>query len=277
MKSIINHISTHYIRRIRHEIRVYWHGVEPPKVSFLVCGTQKGGTTTLDAYLRQHPEICMAKHKEVHYFDQEEPFLYHYPDYRHYHDFFEPKSEQQIWGETTPIYMYWYSAPRRIWEYNPEMKLIIILRNPIKRAYSQWNMQRERGYEPLPFLDAIAEEENRRRESLPYQNRRFSYLDRGFYTEQIKRLKAYFPASQLLLIKSDNLKNDPLFILDQIAQFLGIPMHEKFSMLDLHSRNYETAMDQNTHDILLNLYQCQIKEIEKLTSWDCSDWLVLES
>jgi len=218
----------------------------------------------------------MAKYKEVHYFDQEKSFLYQYPDYRLYHDFFEPKTAQQIWGETTPIYMYWYSTPRRIWEYNPEMNLIIILRNPIKRAYSQWNMQRERGYEPLSFLDAIAEEENRRRESLPYQNRRFSYLDRGFYTEQIKRLRAYFPAYQLLLIKSDNLKTDPQITLDQIAQFLGIPRYEKFSKLDLHSRNYETPMDQNTHEILLNLYHYQIKEIEKLTSWDCSDWLVLE-
>jgi len=80
-----------------------------------------------------------------------------------------------------------------------------------------------------------------------------------------------------LLIKSDNLKTDPQITLNQIAQFLGIPRNEKFSKLDLHSRNYETPMDQNTHEILLNLYHYQIKEIEKLTSWDCSDWLVLES
>jgi len=277
VKSIIDHISTHYMHRIRHEIRVFRRGVEPAKVNFLVCGTQKGGTTTLDAYLRQHPEICMGKYKEVHYFDSEMPFLYPHPDYRLYHDFFEPKPGQWIWGETTPIYMYWYSAPRRIWEYNPNMKLILILRNPIKRAYSHWNMQRERGNEPLSFIDAIAEEEKRRRLSLPYQNRRFSYLDRGYYTEQIKRLRAYFPADQFLLLKSDELKKDPKTILDQIANFLGIPINQNYSKLDLHSRNYESPLDQKTYNILLDLYQYQIKEIEKLTSWDCSDWLVLES
>jgi len=277
LKSFINHISTQYLRRIRHDYRILTCGIEPAKVKFLVCGTQKGGTTTLDAYLRQHPEICMAKYKEVHYFDHEKFFLYPYPEHRLYHDFFEPKTDHQIWGETTPIYMYWYSSPRRIWEYNPEMKLIIILRNPIKRAYSHWNMQRERGVETLSFLDAIAEEETRRRESLPYQNRRFSYLDRGFYTEQIKRLRAYFPADQFLLLKSDELKNDPKAILDQIANFLGIPINHNFSKLDLHSRNYESPLDQKTYNILLDLYQSQIKEIEKLTSWDCSDWLVLES
>lgn len=277
MKSIINHISTHYIHRIKHEIRIFTHGVEPPKVNFLVCGTQKAGTTTLDAYLRQHPGICMAKYKEVHYFDHDKFFLYQYPDYRLYHDFFEPKTSQQIWGETTPVYMYWYSAPRRIWEYNSEMKLIIILRNPIKRAYSHWNMQRERGYETLSFLDAIAEEETRRRESLPNQNRRFSYLDRGYYTDQIKRLRTYFPANQILLLKSETLKQDPKQILDQISIFLGIPINDNFSKLDLHSRNYESPLDQKTHKILLDLYQYEIKEIEKLTSWDCRDWLVQEA
>jgi hypothetical protein len=173
--------------------------------------------------------------------------------------------------------MYWYSAPRRIWEYNPEMKLIIILRNPIDRAYSHWNMQRERGNETLSFLDAIAQEETRRRESLPYQNRRFSYLDRGFYTEQIKRLRTYFPANQILLLKNETLREDPKHILDQIANFLGIPIFEHFSKLDLHSRKYESLLDQKTFKILLDLYLYQIKEIEKLTSWDCRDWLVQEA
>jgi hypothetical protein len=273
VKSITNHISTYYLRRLKHELRIFRHGVEPPKVSFLVCGTQKAGTTTLDEYLRQHPQICMAKFKEVHYFDRRKYFLYQHPDYRVYHDFFEPETNQQIWGETTPVYMYWYSAPRRIWEYNSEMKLIIILRNPIKRAYSHWNMQRERGVETLSFLEAIAEEERRRRESLPYQNRRFSYLDRGFYTDQIKRVRNYFPANQILLLKSETFKKDPKRILDLITNFLEIAEIDNFIELNLHSQTYSTHLDQKTHKILLDLYQYEIKEVEKLTGWDCSDWL----
>ena len=101
----MNHISTQYIRRIRRDYRILTCGIEPAKVKFLVCGTQKGGTTTLDAYLRQHPEICMAKYKEVHYFDHEKFFLYQYPDYRQYHDFFEPKTDQQIWGDNSYLYV----------------------------------------------------------------------------------------------------------------------------------------------------------------------------
>lgn len=252
-------------------------GNETAKVNFLICGTQKAGTTALDAYLRQHPEICMAKYKEVHYFDSEKYFLYPNPDYRLYHDLFDPKPGQHIWGETTPVYMYWYSAPQRIWAYNQRMKLIIILRNPIKRAYSHWNMQRERGFDKLSFLDAIKQEENRRRESLPYQNRRFSYLDRGFYTEQINRLRSYFPADQILYLKSENLRKDPQNGLNLITHFLNISGKENFTKLDLHSRDYENPMDQATQYKLQTLYKYQIKEIEKLTGWDCQDWLDLES
>ena len=135
----------------------------------------------------------MAKYKEVHYIDRENYLLYQKPEYRQCHAFFNPNQDHKVVGETTPVYMYWTTVPRRIWEYNPSMKLIIILRNPIERAYSHWNMQRDRGYDTLSFFDAIQSEEKRRQESLPWQNRRFSYLARGLYSEQIRKLRSFFP------------------------------------------------------------------------------------
>lgn len=168
MKPILKHLYLHYLRRFMHEPRVYLQGDDERKVNFLICGTQKGGTIVLDAYLRTHPEICMANHKEIHYFDREKYFLYQKPDYRQYHEFFNPNQNHKVLGETTPLYMYWYTAPRRNWEYNSNMKLILILRNPIERAYSHWNMQRDRGYDTLPFHKAIQSEEKRRQKSLPW-------------------------------------------------------------------------------------------------------------
>jgi len=107
------------------------------KISFVVGGAQKGGTTALDAYLRKHPFALMAKQKEVHFFDDESYFHKAEVDYAPYHASFDLKHTAQIIGEATPIYMYWYAAPRRIWEYNPAMKWILILRNPIERALSR--------------------------------------------------------------------------------------------------------------------------------------------
>ena len=148
--------------------------IRKPYVDFIVAGAQKGGTTALDFYLRQHPNICMATGKEVHFFDTEKFFQGHKVDYDEYHSRFEPNASHVLVGEATPIYMYWHYAPRRIWEYNSKMKLIILLRNPIERAYSHWNMERSRNWEHLPFWDAIQYESQRCREALPYQHRVYS-------------------------------------------------------------------------------------------------------
>lgn len=163
------------------------------KVNFIICGTQKGGTSALDLYLRMHPEICMAANKEVHFFDNEEYFISNNTiDYSLYHKVFEPKVGSRLLGEATPIYMYWYGAPKRIWEYNPEIKLIVILRNPIERAYSHWNMERARCADDISFWDALAGEGDRCRQALPLQHRVYSYVDRGYYTEQLRRLWTFF-------------------------------------------------------------------------------------
>lgn len=124
-------------------------GVElpEPKVSFVIGGAQKSGTTALYKYLAKHPDIHLSARKEPHFFDQEDPAFFLSPDYSVYHKFFDPEGPHQLLGEATPIYMYWYEAPRRIWQYNPQMKWIIVLRNPVERAFSHWNMVRNKGIE----------------------------------------------------------------------------------------------------------------------------------
>src|SRR4051795_9448938 len=116
-------------------------------INFVIGGTQKGGTSALDAFLRQHPQICMPEsRKELHFFDREENFA-RPPKYRKYHANFRPGPGHRVTGEATPIYMYWDAAPARIWSYNPAMKWILVLRNPVERAFSAWNMETKRGAE----------------------------------------------------------------------------------------------------------------------------------
>ncbi len=123
------------------------------RVDFVIGGTQKGGTSALDSFLQQHPEICMPEtRKELHFFDREADDT----DYKKYHANFKPKPQHRAIGEASPIYMYWETAPYRIWRYNPQMKWILALRNPVERAFSAWNMETKRGKEKLPFAEAIA-------------------------------------------------------------------------------------------------------------------------
>src|SRR2546423_14540168 len=86
------------------------------------------------------------------------------------------------------------------------MKFIVILRNPIERAFSQWNMQRTRGIEPFDFLDAVAAEPRRIAESAPKQLRKFSYVDRGRYAEQLERAFRLFPRERFLVIKYEEFR-----------------------------------------------------------------------
>ena len=76
----------------------------------------------------------------------------------------------------------------RIRNYNPQIKLVILLRNPIDRAFAHWNMQRFKGREPLDFLDALKEEPRKIAQLLTIESRRFAYVDRGFYSEQLDRV-----------------------------------------------------------------------------------------
>jgi hypothetical protein len=138
------------------------------KVGFLDVGAQKAGTSVLDAYLRAHPALCKARMKEVHLFDDERTFHQRsLSGFDAYHRKFAPTPATALLGEITPAYMHWNDAPRRIWEYNRAMRLIAVLRNPITRAFSQWNMQRDRGIEPLSFWDALQSERERCRAALP--------------------------------------------------------------------------------------------------------------
>jgi len=242
------------------------------RVNFVVAGTQKGGTSALDEYLRDHQDILMASKKEVHFFDDDSHFD-EPVDYSKYHAYFDISEPRKLVGEATPIYMYWYEAPKRIWHYNPEMKFIIVLRNPINRAFSHWNMQRDRGYDDLSFWEAITTEESRRRKALPCQHRKFSYIDRGFYSEQLKRVWHFFPKEQTLIIRSNELRKNPKNVLSDICEFLKILNFENIRSKEVHSRPYAASISPEERDYLKKIFFYEIKELEALLEWDCSDWL----
>lgn len=243
------------------------------KVDFVISGTQKGGTTALDFYLRNHPQICMAKIKEVHFFDNEERFKDGHPDYDLYHSAFEPNPSHKLLGETTPIYMYWHDAPKRIWQYNPGMKHIVLLRNPIDRAYSHWNMERSRSADALSFWNAIRLEAQRCREVLPLQHRVYSYLDRGFYSEQLRRLWMFFSQEQVLVLRNEDLKMKLNDTLRKVSDFLEIDEFMNVEPMDVHSRPYQAPMSPQEKEFLHTVFEYEIRLLERMLGWDCSHWL----
>jgi hypothetical protein len=244
-------------------------------VDFIVAGTQRGGTTALDHYLRQHPAIGMpVTRKELHFFDHEEHFRGEPVDFVAYHANFNPRRPGQLRGEVTPIYMYWKPAAERLARYNAALKIIVVLRNPITRAHSHWNKERQqRGRETLPFLEALRAEDDRARAALPLQDRNRSYTERGFYVGQLQRLWRHFPVEQTLILRSEALKAQPEVTLTRIADFLGLAPFARIAPKVFNARTYAQPMQRREWEFLAATFLDEIHELERLLEWDCAQWL----
>lgn len=206
--------------------------------------------------------------KELHFFDREEENT----DYRKYHANFEPKSQHRVIGEASPIYMYWETAPYRIWKYNPKMKWILALRNPIERAFSAWNMETIRGKEKLTFAEAIDKEAERCRETLPLQHRVYSYVDRGFYAHQVRRLFNIFGRDNILVLLSEELRNDHNKMLHCVSEFLGVDSSFVPPQASVFEQEYTGKIDNSLRTRLIETFYFDIKALEKLVGRDLSGW-----
>ena len=214
----------------------------------------------------------MSAVKEVHFFDTDEFFDSGDVDYSRYHARFFPTARTRLLGEATPIYMYRESAPQRIHRYNPAMKLIMVLRNPVTRAYSHWNHDRTRGRHPLPFEQAIDAEEKRRGDAVPLQTRRFSYIDRGFYSQQIRRIWRLFPVEQTLILKSEELQHASQAALSRITDFLGVARFFQVQPRTVNTLPYERPMSGEARRVLQQVFADEIEELERMLGWDLADW-----
>lgn len=241
------------------------------RLDFILGGAQKSGTTALHYFLQKHPDITMGDQQEMHFFDDEEIFSKPV-DYELLHRHFPRVSGSVIAGECTPVYIYWKPAIERIWNYNPKIKLLILLRNPIDRAFAHWNMQRFKKREPLDFLDALKEEEKRTQEAAPLQSRRFSYVDRGFYCEQLERVFKYFSRAQVKVIKFDEFREKNRETLESVFQFLGVRAFAVPRNKDRNIVPYERAIAHQEKKYLYGVFAEEIVKLERMLDWDCADW-----
>lgn len=195
---------------------------------FLIIGVQKGGSSALFYYLGQHPQVKLALSKEPHYFDM------HY-DYglEWYKSEFPAQQRGIITGEASPYYVFHPLARQRICETLPEAKLILLLRDPVSRAYSHYQHMVRRGAEPLPFEEAIEAEPERLKgevEKMIAQPTYFSfshiyhsYLSRGMYADQIEAWWELFPREQMLILSSEEFFAKPDAVFGRVLEFLGLP------------------------------------------------------
>ncbi|MFC1791578.1 sulfotransferase domain-containing protein [Gemmatimonadota bacterium] len=245
-----------------------------PQIDFVVAGAQKSGTRALAHYLSQHPDIGRSRENrpEPHFFDWELRTSGHTVDpdaFQRYHDMFTPEALAKVTGDITPNYLYDTESLGRICAYNPAMKVIVLLRNPIDRAYSQWVMQVQTGRESRAFLPALIHEFFFFHAK--GQHRNFSYVQRGFYDAQIGRLQSLFPAEQRLILRTEELLDDHTDTLRRVFSFLEVPPTTIPPPEQVHVGDYE-PMSPYTRRLLRSVFGRDIRRLETRLGWDCSTW-----
>jgi len=241
-------------------------------LDFIVPGAQKSGTTALHYFLERHPQIALPDRQEMHFFDDEAIFSATAVDYELLHRHFKPVHRGQKAGEITPSYLYWAPSMERIREYNPRIKLIVLLRNPADRAFAHWNMQRFKNREPLDFLEALKEEPRRIAQPLSVEARRFSYVDRGFYSAQLERVFNLFPREQIEIVRFEDFRDRKQEALDAIFDFLGVKRIRVGRDRDRNVVPYERAMTAEERKYLVEVFSADIAKLEQMLGWDLRDW-----
>ena len=206
---------------------------------FLIIGAQKCGTTSLYSYLVQHPSVGAAFEKEVRYFND------HYEDGVNWYKAHFPTKFQKflmtrqegrrfITGEGEPSYLPNPIAPQRTIELTPDVKLIVMLRNPVDRAYSHYQHRFGRGRETRTFEEVVETDKEVLKDGwsgLPANDYKrlghlhYSYLPRGFYADQIETWMDVFPNEQFLFIRAEDFFSDTQAIFDKVLAFLGLSEH----------------------------------------------------
>jgi hypothetical protein len=240
------------------------------RIDFMVAGNQKCGTTTLARRLGQHPDARMSKPKELRWFSRDDVDQSEL-GYRAYHDHGWGQSdldEAFVYGEATPKYVLHTKSGRplmleRIAKYNPNIKLIVLFRDPVDRAFSQWNMLERNGRKPPPFPELVSSGLSNR--SAPYNK----VLRRGEYGRIASNILSLFPAENCCFIRTTKLDDQ----MDQICEFLGllpVSLGSERSAVGV----YRSALPRELRDRLRSHYQAEVELLGRLTGLYVDDWLV---
>lgn len=199
--------------------------------NFFIVGAAKAGTTSLVAYMQQHPEIYFSPVKEPKYFSLDDNRFPHrgpgadladarvIRDSKAYLGLFAGADTYRARGEASVDYLYFPGVPEKIFRAVPEARIIIVLRDPVERAYSAYMHYVRDGWETLSFEDALVQEEVRRRDNWEFF---WHYRAVGLYADQVERYLRVFPRDQVHVVLFEDLVGDTPGAVKGLFSFLGV-------------------------------------------------------
>jgi len=244
----------------------------------MIVGAQKCGTTALSEFLNQHSRIRMAEGKEVHLFDSDAFDSRWSPQEitERYEKFFPVPGEDRLLGEATPVYLFFPEIAGQLASYNPELKIIVVLRDPVERAYSHYRMERGRGNESKPFwlallLESLRLKNDRNPRDEMSSLRRHSYRTRGLYSDQLANLLSHFPEEQVLVIGSDNLRHNHQVTLARVFEFLELP-DEHIEPKEVFSQPGSLSAVPVSAYFLRKSFKSDLEKLSRMVDFPVDDW-----
>lgn len=251
---------------------------------FIVIGTQRGGTTSLYRYLAAHPGVAPTLvSKGVHYFDvqndrSEAWYRGHFPPtaYRAWRR--RVARQPLITGEASPYYLFHPAVPERVAAMLPDVKLIAMLRDPVKRAFSHYHHEFEGGFETLHTFEEAIDAEPGRLEGeaerlladpgyVSFAHQHHSYLARGHYAEQLQAWFAHIPRERFLIFSSEEFYRDTATVYGTVQDFLGLPHHPLAEFKTYNAHSY-APMDPATNGRLREHFRGPDRALSELLGRD---------
>lgn len=264
-------------------------GADRPPPDFVIIGAQRCGTTSLFRALKKHPAMManVLDAKGVHYFDTDYHrslawYFAHFPSAGEREAHAAQFGHAAVVGEASPYYLFHPAGAERMAQTIPKAKLVVLLRNPVKRAISHHLHMVWEGHESVTDIDQALDLEASRLEGIDAQlladptlvsrpHQHYSYLARGHYAEQLERLFRYFDRDQVLVMATETLTGDITNSLATIQSFVGL---EPDPSIDLGKRNASSAFEprQQTLDRLAEEYRASNERLRTLLDLD-APWL----
>ncbi len=193
--------------------------------NFFIVGTPKAGTTSLYFYLEEHPEIFMSPIKETNYFSYneiKEQKLYYNEEYiktpDDYMNQFAGVKDEKAVGEASVSYLYYPSVPGKVKAFNPESRIIMVLRNPVDRGFSHYLMDKRLGFVKTSLKDIVERKDHSRQKNLYYQQ----YISLGCYYEQVKRYLDTFGKERVKILLYEDIVTNIGEVVKDIYSFLEV-------------------------------------------------------
>lgn len=252
------------------------------KPQFIIAGTQKGGTVALMENLNKHPDIHVVD--EPHFFDDSNQFR---KGFQFYESLF--KTPKKIAGEKTPDYMYFPHVIDKIHAYDRNVKLIICLRDPIKRAYSQYNMSLQlaeslpncgekmmyikhfyKNGQPMTFTEVLQRDIEKMKEPRFFCD----CIRKGFYDEQLLNIYKKFPKENVLVVISERMRKNFEAEYNKILRFIGAKQVKIILEPEQHVRTYEKPITKKDYELLKKMYDPHNRNLFKLLGYNINEWHV---